>query len=360
MSLLIFYVALALGVSFLCSVMEAVLLSVTPSYIALAEREGRPIAPILADMKRDIDRPLSAILSLNTIAHTVGAAGAGAQAAIVFEDVSMAIISGALTLAILVFSEIIPKTFGAVYWQPLTPWVVRILAPTILAMWPLVKLSQGIAKLIAPGEREATVSREELAALAQVGSAEGSLDAEESRMLEHMLQLREVTARSVMTPRTVVFSLPMTKTVDEVLAEHDHIRFSRIPIHGGSRDHVEGYVLKTDVLLAGARGEGGKRLAEIVRPIEVVPETLPLPKLLEKLLDKREHIALVLDEFGGAAGVITMEDVVETLIGLEIVDEADAVTDMQELARRNWEKRAKRLGFVDADGNVPKAPSDLE
>ncbi len=359
MTLLLFYVGLALGVSFICSVMEAVLLSITPSFVAIAERDGNPIGVQIAELKRDIDRPLSAILSLNTIAHTVGAAGAGAQAAVVFESVPIAVISGLLTLAILIISEIIPKTLGAVYWKPLTPWVMRMLVPTILAMWPLVKMSQVIAAIIAPRKQGATVSREQLTALAHIGSKEGSIEEGELRMLGHLLALRDITVRDVMTPRTVVFALPSSMTVDEVLATHHDIRFSRIPVHGSSRDHVEGYVLKNDILLAAARNEGKAELNSMRRPLEVVPESLALPRLLERLLDKRDHIALVVDEFGGAAGVITMEDVVETLLGLEIVDEADSVTDMQELARRNWVKRAKRLGLVDENGNAPAAPSDM-
>ena len=346
MGLLFLYVALALGVSFLCSIMEAVLLSVTPSYVAALEREGDAVGERLHGMKDNIDRPLSAILSLNTIAHTVGAAGAGAQAAIVFESVPVGVISAVLTLLILIFSEIIPKTLGAVYWRTLAPAVVRTLIPTIVLMWPLVKLSQGLTYLLSRDEDETSFSREEFTAMAELGEEEGVFEEKESRILRNLFRFNSLRVKDVMTPRTVVFDLDETKTIGEVVEEHDEFRFSRIPVYDDNPDDITGYVLKDEMLLRAAQEEHDVSLETISREILVVRETLPLPDLLERLLDRLEHIALVVDEYGGVAGVVTMEDVVETLLGLEIVDEADSVEDMQALARQQWFKRARELGMV--------------
>lgn len=326
--------------------MEAVLLSVTPSYVAALEREGSAVGERLHAMKENIDRPLSAILSLNTIAHTVGAAGAGAQAAVVFGEAYTGVIAAILTLLILVLSEIIPKTLGAVYWRTIAPTVVRILVPTILLMWPLVKLSQGLTYLLSQDEDEAAFSREEFTAMAELGEEEGVFEEKESRILRNLFRFNSLRVKDVMTPRTVVFDLPEGKTIGEVVEEHDEFRFSRIPVYDDTPDDVTGYVLKDEMLLRAAQEELEVPLEDIAREILVVRETLPLPDLLERLLDRLEHIALVVDEYGGVAGVVTMEDVVETLLGLEIVDEADSVEDMQALARQQWFKRARDLGVV--------------
>jgi CBS domain containing-hemolysin-like protein len=215
MGLLALYVALAIGVSFLCSMMEAVLLSVTPSYVAAMEREGSAVGQRLHQFKENIDRPLAAILSLNTIAHTVGAAGVGAQAAVVFGEAYTGIVAAVLTLLILILSEIIPKTVGAVYWRTLTPPVVRFLTGTIIAMWPLVKLSQGLTHLLSQDEDEAAFSREEFTAMAELGEEEGVFEEKESRILRNLFRFNSLRVKDVMTPRTVIFNLP---------EEHHHRR----------------------------------------------------------------------------------------------------------------------------------------
>ena len=346
MGLLVLYVALAIGVSFLCSMMEAVLLSVTPSYVAALERKGSAVGERIHEFKENVDRPLAAILSLNTIAHTVGAAGVGAQAAIVFGEAYTGVVAAILTLLILVLSEIIPKTLGAVYWRTLTPSVVRMLTATIIAMWPLVKLSQGITHLLSQEEEETAFSREEFTAMAELGEEEGVFEEKESRILRNLFRFNSLRVKDVMTPRTVIFDLPENTTIGEVVEEHDEFRFSRIPVYDDDPDDITGYVLKDEMLLRAAQEEFDVTLEEMARNILVVHETLPLPDLLERLLDRLEHIALVVDEYGGVAGVVTMEDVVETLLGLEIVDEADSVEDMQALARKQWFKRARELGMV--------------
>ena len=349
MTLLLTYVALALGVSFLCSILEAVLLSVTPSYAATLRDTKPVVGDRLQRFKSDIDRPLAAILSLNTIAHTVGAAGAGAQAARVFGDGYVGVISAVLTLLILFLSEIIPKTLGAVYWRQLAPLVTRILQPLIWSMWPLVKMSAWTRRLLVRGDDVQVISREELAAMARLGHEEGVIGEGESRVLESLFQFRSLRARDIMTPRTVVYRLPEETLVGEVIAEPEEIRFSRIPIYHDANDQITGYVLKDDLLLRGAKDEDELPLSALRRKITVVPASLELPRLFERLLGESEHIAEVVDEYGGMVGVVTMEDLVETLLGMEIVDEVDSVENMQELAREKWRVRAKRLGLSDEE-----------
>ena len=356
MGLLVIYAALALGVSFLCSILEAVLLSVTPSYVAALEQAGGRTGRLLRELKDDVDRPLAAILSLNTIAHTVGAAGVGAQAVAVFGSAWIGVISAVLTLLILVLSEIIPKTLGAVHWRRLAPTTARLLPTLMWTMWPLVALSRRITRLIAR-ERGVTaaIRREELTALADLGARAGVFREGESRILRNLFRFGDLTVKHIMTPRTVMFALAQDQTVGDVMAEHDEFRFSRIPLYGQDLDDVTGYVLKDEILLRAARDEHDVPLSTLRREILAVPDSLPLPYVLDRLLDGREHIALVMDEFGGTAGIVTMEDVLETVLGSEIVDEADSVRDMQELARRQWVRRAERLGLVEGGSSPGQA-----
>ncbi len=344
MTLLLIYMALALGVSFLCSIMEAVLLSVSPSFIARQEQEGRWLGAKLRKFKDNVDQPLAAILSLNTIAHTVGAAGAGAQAAAVFGDAYIGVISAVLTFLILVVSEIIPKTLGAAYWRQLSPSVVRALEVTIWSMWPLVKLADSLTRLLTKGKEKSTVHREEFIALAELGAKEGVFHKYESRILNNLFCFREVRTRDIMTPRTVVFALSENLAVEETLSLHTQLTFSRIPVYGENLDKVTGFVLKSEVLLAGQE-KGDTLLSELRRPLVMIPGDLPLHSLFERLMNENAHIALVVDSYGGTEGVVTMEDFIETLLGLEIVDEVDTVEDMQAMAREQWRRRARKVGL---------------
>jgi CBS domain containing-hemolysin-like protein len=344
MTLLILFVTLAIGVSFLCSILEAVLLSITPSYMAVLEKDRPKLSARLVHLKADIDRPLAAILTLNTIAHTVGAAGAGAQAAVVFGDASLGIFSAVLTLLILVLSEIIPKTIGATYWRALVPIVSRILPVLIIGLWPLVKMSQFLTKVMSGGEQPNQVSREELSALATVGQREGVVVASESRVLQNLLRLNVLTVADIMTPRTVVYALPQDQTIGEIIEDLENIRFSRIPIYEDTIDSISGFVLKNEILIKAVRDEHKIPFSELRRELTHVDETMHLRELFDHLLQFDQHIALVVDQFGGTAGIVTLEDVVETLLGLEIVDEADTIEDLQALARKQWEERAGRLG----------------
>lgn len=345
MTLLITYIALAIGVSFLCSIMEAVLLSVTPAYVALQEEKGTRVGTQLRRLKDNVDSPLAAILSLNTIAHTVGATGAGAQAAVVFGETWVGLFSAALTLGILFLSEIIPKTLGALYWQQLAPAVAWLLAGMVRALWPLVVTSQALTRLMTRGRRNIDISREELSALAELGVRQGVIESDESRILKSLLRFSSLTVRDVMTPRPVVYSLSRHDTVGEVIEQASDLPFSRLPVTAESSEDITGYVLKQDILLEAARDRHDTRLLSLSRPLLVVPDTLGLAGLLERMLARSEQIALVVDEYGDMKGIATMEDLVETLLGLEIVDEHDSDKDMQALARRQWEKRARRLGL---------------
>ncbi len=358
MGLLIFYVALALGVSFLCSIMEAVLLSITPGYIGALRKDDPERAEQLAALKADVDRPLAAILSLNTIAHTVGATGAGAQAVAVFGEGWIGLISAVLTILILVVSEIIPKTLGALYWRGLSGAVVKLLRPTMWTMMPFVAVSKWITRLIARGEKQAEISREEISAMADLGEQHGALAEGESRVLRNLMRFQSLKARDIMTPRTVLRSFQRDMSVGEVMDAHADLRFSRLPIYRDDLDTITGYILKDELWLRAARNELELPLHELERPFLILPGTLQLSVLLERLLEEGEHIALVVDDFGGTAGVVSLEDVIETLLGLEIVDEADSVEDMQALARRKWRERALRLGLV-TDEDTPEDASSV-
>ncbi|MFP4037059.1 MAG: CNNM domain-containing protein [Desulfobacteraceae bacterium] len=346
MSLLLLYLGLALGVSFVCSIMEAVILSITPGFAAAFERQSPRAGPVLRELKTNIDRPLAAILSLNTIAHTVGAAGVGAQAMVVFGSGYVAVTSGVLTLLILVLSEIIPKTLGAVYWRSLAAPTALLLPVLILVLYPLVRLSQLITRLVAGRRCLYTISREEVRAMADIGFREGVFREQESRVLKNLLRMGGVTAENIMTPRPVMFLLQEEMTVGEVMEKYPALKFSRIPVYTGSPENIHHFVLRNDILLRAARGDTRMTLRDLSRKLPVVPEVVPLVYLFEQLLAEREQIALVVDEYGGVAGLVTMEDIVETFLGIEIVDETDPTRDMQELAKRQWEKRARAMGLI--------------
>lgn len=356
MGLLVFYLLLAIGVSFLCSMLEAVLLSVSRSYIAIMERKGSSSGKLLRSYKEDIDRPLSAILSLNTIAHTVGAAGVGAQAQVIFGQGYVAVTSAILTLLILVLSEIIPKTIGATYWRKLAPFTAKTLRLLMILLYPFVLMSQAITRWLSD-EDMPSFSREEFGALADLGVEEGVFEEEESRIFKNLIRFSSLRVKDIMTPRTVVVGFNENQTVGEVSENVEQLHFSRLPVYGEGRDEVTGYVLKNDLLLMMARNEIATPLKKFKRDILIVPEMTPLQDFFERLMRKQEHIAMAVDEYGGFAGVVTMEDLVETLLGMEIIDEVDTIEDMQKMARKKWVERASRLGIVDP-AEEPSAGKD--
>jgi CBS domain containing-hemolysin-like protein len=348
MALLIIYILVALVFSFLCSIAEAVLLSVTSPYVALLEQRGHKSGRLLRRLKADISQPLAAILTLNTIAHTIGAAGAGAQVTVVFGSAYLGIGSAILTLLILIFSEIIPKTIGAHYWRRLAPATAYGLRVLIFLLYPFVKLTEKMTRGLAEGPTLKGFSRQEFAAMAELSTAEGQLAEREAEILRNLLLLRETGVRDAMTPRPVVFSLRRDISVQAFFAEHEQVRFSRIPLYRDDPDELESFVLRSDLLLARAKGEGWATLAQFERPLPVLPESLSLAKAFNEVLKVRAHIVQVVDEYGVLAGILTLEDIIETLLGLEIVDEGDKAVDMQEHARRLWRRRAREMG-IDPD-----------
>lgn len=366
MGLLLFYILLALVVSFICSVLEAIILSVTPGFIQTEVAKDKAYAKHLAKMKSNLDPPISAILTLNTIAHTMGAAGAGAQWKVLYHDTGEAVFAGALTFLVLVFSEIIPKTIGAKFWRALARPATAILrgmiwALTYLPPWPLPALSL-ITRLVGGEPESHGVSRAELAAMAELSLQSGHLEGEESEILRNLFMFRSSKVRDIMTPRTVVYAQPEETPVDQFLDEAMRTPFSRIPVFKKNRDDITGFVLKSDVMSARVRGDDvGKALTEFKRPITVVPSSASIYRVFQMMSKNKSHLMLVVDEFGGMEGVVTMEDVVETLLGMEIVDEADRAEDMQKLARRLWSQRAKAMGLrIDGDGEEVVVEKDDE
>lgn len=346
MSVLLLFMFIALGFSFLCSIAEAVMLSVTPAYIELLRQEGHLAGDLLFKLKANINRALAAILTLNTIAHTMGAAGVGAQAAIVFGDAYVGLISAILTLLILIFSEIIPKILGAHYWRKLAPATAYGLRILIVLLHPFVILSEKLVQGLPNTKHKSGFSRSEFAAMAKLSFSEGQLAERESNILTNLLHLQETQIRDVMTPCTVLFSLADNLLVDEFFHKYNHIRFSRIPIFDGNNpEHMLGFVLRSDLLLAQARGNGGHPLNDYCREMGVLSKTDYLSEAFDVFLQRRAQIILILGEYGEIAGILTLEDLFETLLGLEIVDENDKNVDMRKLARRLWKRRAKKMGL---------------
>nr|WP_227695571.1 hemolysin family protein [Psychrobacter fulvigenes] len=348
--LLIFFVLLAIGVSFVCSLAESVLLSMTPSFIADVEESNPKKASMLRSLKIDnIDQSLAAILTLNTVAHTLGSIGAGAQATIVFGSAWFGLFSAIMTLAILFLSEIIPKTLGTVYWRQLSGMVAYFVRGIIMLLYPLIWISERLTKLLVRGKKTQTFSRREFAALASIGEESGQIDPLESRIIRNLLAFGAIKVEDIMTPRSVMLAFEQNKTVAEVLADRPKLTFSRLPIYDGDLDNITGFVLKTDMLLAKVNHAMHKPLIQFQREITFVFSKMKLFDLLELMLKNRLHIAITVGEYGEVKGVVTLEDVFETLLGLEIVDEIDRVEDMQALARQMMDRRVERLGMKLSD-----------
>ncbi len=349
MFLLTLFFLVAIGFSFFCSIAEAVLLSVRPAYVAALDNNGGRGAAALKRLKENLDRPLAAILTLNTIAHTVGAAGVGAQAAEVFGSEYLGLTSAVLTLLILVFSEIIPKTLGATYWQTLAPAMGVLILGLTRILLPFVWLSEKLTRLMSPAGTSAfNFSRDEMEAMAEIGLAEGLLEAKELNIVRNLMRLQGLSVRDVMTPRPVIFSVKQDMSVRDYFSTFSGKPFSRIPVYGENQDDITGYVLKYDLFIAQAKDEFDRRLAEFKRDFIVIPDFLSASQVFDKITHERSHIALVVDEYGSVQGLVTLEDILETLIGLEITDETDTVEDMQILARKRWRGRMEALG-IDPD-----------
>ena len=339
MSRLFFYFFVVLGVSFLCSLLESFILSVTHAHISIVSKDRPALGKKLSYFKENINRPLSAILSLNTIANTVGAASVGAITLIEFGSSWVAIMSGVLTLSILIFSEIIPKTIGALYWK-------RILIPATFAVqvlitmtYPLVVLLELLSKWLAKEGNGDKVSREEVIAMAELGEDEGTIEESESTVIENVLMLDDIPVEEVLTPRSVIFALDKTSSVREVLEKYNDIEFSRIPVYEEELDNIIGIVRRHVLLKSKAEDQFDVTMGELAKPIHTVEENDSVGDVLDEFVKRREHLFMVKDQFGQVAGLITLEDAIETLLGIEIVDETDSVVDMRKLALDNWRKK---------------------
>lgn len=344
--LLVLFVFMAVGVSFACSLAESTLLSMTPSYIADVRAEDPQKAEMLKTLKQDkVDQSLAAILTLNTIANTMGSIGAGAQATIVFGSAWFGVFSALMTLAILTLSEIIPKTLGTVYWRQLSSVVGYFVRAIIVVLFPIIWLSERLTKLLVKGKETNDFSRREFAALASVGEESGHIDPLESRIIKNMLAFGAIKVEDIMTPRSVIVAFDEKDTVAQIFADRPKLSFSRVPIYDEELDKISGFVLKTDLLLAKANNQISQQLIKHAREISFVFNKMKLFDLLDMMLKNRIHIAVVVGEYGEVKGLVTLEDVLETLLGLEIVDEIDRVEDMQELAKQLMNKRAQRIGM---------------
>lgn len=349
MTLLFLFFALSIVFSFLCSVWEAVLLSITPSYASARKQEGSKLGHTIQEYKEDIDKPLSAILTLNTIAHTVGAIGVGAQAGKVFgaNEINMgplhlsyeSIIAGLMTLAILILSEIIPKTLGANKWRTLAPFTINSLRILLWILAPFVWMSQLITKSLKSDKEKSVLSRSDFVTMTNVAAQSGEIRSNESAIINNLLNFEKLNVRDIMTPKSVCLFANSDHSIKEFYDEHDKIPYSRIPVFKNDSDNLVGLVLKDDLYQNLAEDKHSKKLSDIQKPIDYIEDTTTLPDLFEKLTRQKSHLSAVVDEFGNVTGVVTMEDLFETLLGREIIDESDTVTNLQQMARDKWEKR---------------------
>jgi len=339
MTLLFVYLVIAIGVSFLCSILEAVLLSVTPSFIKTTQLDQPRAGGMLSKVKERLDESLSSILILNTFAHTMGAAGVGSQAIQVFGIKWEPLIAVLLTLAILYFSEIIPKTLGATFWRQLAIPSAFIIAWLVKLVYPLVWISTRLTRLF--GRNKEEITREEIIALASLGLRDGTLASQENEYLANILKLHEIRTEEVLTPRSVVHMLRDSLTVTEALDQAKTSQFTRMPVYGENIDDIKGKVIRSDLFEAERSGHGSDPISQLTRPLIRVSEKLPVQQLLDLFIKNRVHMFLVEDEFGQTSGIVTLEDAIETLLGREILDESDTVEDMQELARGKYRQRLR-------------------
>ncbi|MBR3528417.1 MAG: DUF21 domain-containing protein [Bacteroidales bacterium] len=357
LALLLLFLFGAMSISFLCSILESVLMSTPLSYITMREDAGYKPASRFKEYKTDNGRPIAAILSLNTIANTIGAAGVGAQAA-TFGGNWFGIVSALTTVLILIFSEIIPKTIGTSHWKRLMGFTARTIRVLIVIMYPFVLLIGLITRLFSRNDDEATVSREEVAAMADVGEDEGVLDEDENKIIQNVIKLDDVKAYDVMTPHSVAAVAPESMTLKEFYKEEEYSHFSRIPVYADDPEYITGYILRSDALEDLAEDKFNKRLKDIKRDIPLFNEEQSVSEIWDSLLKHKEQIAIIIDEYGGFQGIITLEDIIETIFGLEIIDENDEVTDMQQYARERWQQRQRRFKSIRLPEESPERKAE--
>ncbi len=343
MSALLAFVLLAVLVSFLCSLLEAVILSISAPYIAVSVKQGKRSGRILKELKSQIDRPLAAILTLNTVSHTVGAAGVGAQVHKIYGDGFVTISSALLTLTILIFSEIIPKTLGASNWKSLAPFAAYVTLGLIYAMYPFVWLSEKLYGWLSP-DRENSLTREEMIMSAEISASEGGIRPKESAIIKNLLMLDNIKVMDIMTPRAVIYALEKGQLVGEIIESHRPIRFSRIPVFVDDLDHIEGIVHRYKILEASSHDMDNISINSMITPVHSIPENISVAAALDQFIKRREHVFIVVDEYGSTTGLVSLEDAIETLLGVEIVDEFDSVADMRQYALDLWrERKSKQL-----------------
>jgi CBS domain containing-hemolysin-like protein len=345
MFLLVVYFIVTLLISFFCSLLESVLLSVTPTYISVMEKEGKKAGKVLHRFKRNIDHPLAAILTMNTVANTVGAALIGAQAYAVFGGPWIAVSSGLLTFFILTFSEITPKTIGAVHWKKLASFGAYSIQGLIIILYPFVKMLEVLSSAISRGKKGGYVSRDEIIAMAEISEKEGVLSRKEASIIENVLLFRELRVEDILTPRSVLATLQRDDTVREAFEHLSPMRFSRIPVWGINLDDIRGVVFRNALVEAYYTGKENEKVESLIKPLHAVPESKRIADVLDEFITRREHMFLVIDEYGGTAGIITLEDVIESLLGMEIVDELDTIVDMRAYAAERWRKRREERMF---------------
>ncbi len=342
MTELIIFLLAALGISFLCSILEASLMSTPISYITLKEEEGLKAASILKKHKQDPSRALAAILSLNTIANTIGAAGVGKQATIVFDSQWFGLVSAVTTILILVFSEIIPKTIGSSHWKSLTGFTATAISALILVLYPIVVAVEFLQKQISSGKGDISISRDEIGAMADVAEETGELEEDENEIIQNIINIDEIEAKDAMTPRVVAAIAPESMTIKDFYKDRRFLHHSRIPVYSNNDEYITGYILRMDALQLMAEDKFSCKLSEIKRDVASFPEETTIDRIWDEMLKSKEQIAIVINEYGSFQGILTMEDIIETVLGDEIVDERDVVVDMQQLAMDKWKKQNKK------------------
>ncbi|NUN05490.1 MAG: HlyC/CorC family transporter [Bdellovibrio sp.] len=332
-----------IGISFLCSLLEAVLLTSTSAYIGVMAKENSRSAKLLEHLKENVDRPISAILTLNTVSHTLGSAAIAYQIQVQYGQDAVTVVSFVLTFLILVLSEIIPKSIGAAHWKALLPFSAYAIQLMIISLYPLVIMSEWLGKLFARTSEDPEVTREEILMTAEIGVEEGALKGKESNIIKNLLMLDKIYVSDIMTPRSVFFALDKDMTVEEVFNRHKPLRFSRIPVYSGSLDNIVGMTFRYKIHEALSNDQHDKLIGDMVTPISSIPERMTVSQVLDFFIKEKEHMALAVDEYGIVAGLVSLEDAVETLLGVEIVDELDNVEDMRKFALEQWQLRKQKL-----------------
>ncbi|MBX2988910.1 MAG: HlyC/CorC family transporter [Bdellovibrionaceae bacterium] len=343
MTLILLLAFFVLLISFTCSLLEAVILSISPAYVAVAVEQKRRSGPLLLHLTEQIDRPLSAVLTMNTICHTLGSAAIAYQVHSLYGDSMVTLASVLLTFCILIFSEIIPKSLGASHWKTLAPAAAYMAQTLILMLYPFVFLSEKLSSRLRPATENPEVTREEVIMTAELGAEEGSIKTKESNIIKNLLMLDKMYVSDIMTPRSVFFALEGDMTVEEVMAKYKPIRFSRVPVYNGSLDNIVGMTHRYQILEALSHDQHERRINELTTPISTVPERMTVSQALDFFIREKEHLALAIDEYGVTTGLVTLEDAVETLLGVEIVDEFDHIEDMRKYALEQWQMRKQKM-----------------